>query len=243
VSVLPSRRLQIVVVEDESGVKNAIRRTLFDFDLREHATVEEAQFDLDWADVVILDIMLPGMDGDQVAQSWHEKAGIVAISGDPNRLVGVADHADVLLVKPIDAQMLRQGLLKAASRYHERAGASGAVAPAAPSLPAGMAAAAHAADAAIEKVDDPDQRGGLRVTMAVIFLVLLLFGVVWSAARVASADCRGEVQFWRAQYMHLIQMIQSKDEDLAQHVVTEIVSTCEDGCDDIGALVNSVVVP
>jgi CheY-like chemotaxis protein len=219
-------RLRVLVVEDDPSFAN---RLLWGLEADGHAvtvagSIEEGAPHLSSADVVLLDLILPGLQGEDAVMAWRQRAGVVALSGDTDRLAGVADWSDVLVHKSTPSLMssVREAVALAHRRYLDRKDTDPDPAPSSPLLPGVIGAAADRADRAIGRVEDPGQRNALRVTLAILMLVVVMFGVVWAAARVASADCREDVLYWRSRYEHLVEALLAKDTALGIELLDEV---------------------
>ncbi len=112
---------QILVVEDEDAVRSVIVEAmrLENFEVKEARNGEEAMemFLADPPDLVILDIIIPGMDGLEVCQSIRHlpeplnKTPIIMITAIDTRLgerLGKEAGADVYLTKPFSPKELKQ---------------------------------------------------------------------------------------------------------------------------------------
>ena len=122
--------MRILLVEDEKGISSAICQVL----KKENFSVDPVYTGtdgLDWAlagiyDAIILDVMLPGMDGFQVLQRLR-KEGIktpvcmlTARSGLEDRVHGLESGADYYLPKPFQMAELT-ACLRAITRRREDA--------------------------------------------------------------------------------------------------------------------------
>jgi len=106
----------ILVVDDEPAIVTVVRERLEreGFSVRAVASGEEAlaHMDTDPADLVVLDVMLPGMDGFEVLRrlrgAGHTVPVIVltARDEDMDRIVGLELGADDYLVKPFNPREL-----------------------------------------------------------------------------------------------------------------------------------------
>ena len=122
--------MRVLLVEDEKGISSAICQVL----KKENFSVDPVYTGtdgLDWAlsgiyDAIILDVMLPGMDGFQVLKSLR-KEGIktpvcmlTARSGLEDRVHGLESGADYYLPKPFQMAELA-ACLRAITRRREDA--------------------------------------------------------------------------------------------------------------------------
>ena len=108
--------MKILVIEDEQLLAQSIKAVLEQKGF-EVETVYDGETGAEYArlgiyDLVILDVMLPGMDGFQVAQAL--RAGrcatpilmLTAKSGIEDRITGLNAGADYYLTKPFDTREL-----------------------------------------------------------------------------------------------------------------------------------------
>lgn len=112
------QKRKILIIEDEEKLRNAIQEYL---ELSEYATRggsagTEALRILDeegeWPDLILLDLMLPGMNGFETLQKIREKSDIPTIiltarSSEEDQLKGFALGADDYLTKPFLLSVLR----------------------------------------------------------------------------------------------------------------------------------------
>jgi DNA-binding response OmpR family regulator len=106
----------ILVVDDESAIVAVVRERLEreGFALRAVATGEDAlsHMDTDPADLVVLDIMLPGIDGFEVLRRLRAMGHTVPVivltakDEDVDKIVGLELGADDYLVKPFNPREL-----------------------------------------------------------------------------------------------------------------------------------------
>jgi two-component system response regulator MprA len=101
---------RILVVDDEPSVREAIGRALrfegYEVDTARHGLAALRRIDEEPPDLVLLDVMMPGLDGLAVARRIRATGGTVPIMmvtgrdsvGD--RIVGLDNGADDYLVKP-----------------------------------------------------------------------------------------------------------------------------------------------
>lgn len=128
--------LRIVIVDDEAPARQRLRDVLSDCAARLPLVVVgeadngRAALELlarEPADVVLLDIRMPGMDGTEVAQHLQRlsppPAVIFATAYDAYAIRAFEVHAIDYLLKPIRAGRLRDALLRAQSVAPPRAGA------------------------------------------------------------------------------------------------------------------------
>lgn len=105
---------RILVVDDEPQIRRALSRTLEanGFDVRAVATGEEALASLRWRpDVILLDVMLPDLDGLEVARRIREQATmpILVLSArgeEPQKVLALDQGADDYITKPFGTEEL-----------------------------------------------------------------------------------------------------------------------------------------
>jgi len=126
--------MRILLVEDEEHIAKAL---VFNFQLQQYETdmaasgeqalarFENAQYDL-----IVLDVMLPGIDGFEVARRIRQRDGripilmLTALSSDEDRIAGLECGADDYLIKPfvLKELLLRiAGLLRRSKWYAQSA--------------------------------------------------------------------------------------------------------------------------
>lgn len=194
----------VLVVEDDATLRAALVRRIrrHGHEVRDVGSIEEAEAHLAWTTVVVLDLIMPEAQGEDVLMRWRDHAGIVAISGDDDRLAAVRLAADATLDKPIAAGSLGLAISRAARAWRDRqmAGESASAA-----LPGPLGAVASEAGRAIERVEDPSQRGALRLIYALIVLLVLLAGAaIYGVVRIqrlederavhAAERCDGQIE-------------------------------------------------
>ncbi len=106
----------IMVVDDEPAIVSVVRERLEleGFQVRAVASGEEAlaHLDADPADLVVLDVMLPGMDGFEVLRHLRGAGDTVPVilltarDEDVDKIVGLELGADDYLVKPFNPREL-----------------------------------------------------------------------------------------------------------------------------------------
>lgn len=105
---------RILVVDDEPQIRRALTRTLEanDFDVRAVGSGEEALLALRWRpDVILLDLMLPDLDGLEVARRVREQAAtpILVLSArgeEPQKVLALDQGADDYITKPFGTEEL-----------------------------------------------------------------------------------------------------------------------------------------
>ena len=123
----------ILVVDDEPAIVTVVRERLEreGFAVRAVASGEEAlaHMDADPADLVVLDVMLPGMDGFEVLRrlrSAGHTAPVIVLTArdeDVDKIVGLELGADDYLTKPFNPREL-VARVKAVLRRYEKSAAS-----------------------------------------------------------------------------------------------------------------------
>jgi len=106
------RKTKILVVEDEASIRRFITLNLevAGYDVQESASGEEALSKIaeSLPDVVVLDLMLPGIDGLSVCRSIRESSKqpliimLTAKGQDTDKILGLELGADDYLVKPFN---------------------------------------------------------------------------------------------------------------------------------------------
>ncbi len=122
--------MKILLVEDEKHIADAL---VFNLELQQYKadlaeTGEQALelYEDNQYDLIVLDVMLPGIDGFEVARTIRKKDGripilmLTALSADEDRIAGLETGVDDYLIKPfvLKELMLRiAGLLRRAKWY------------------------------------------------------------------------------------------------------------------------------
>ncbi len=108
-----SLRPRVLVVDDDERLLAALRRGLSmrGFDVRLARNAGQALNSLSWPTVIILDIMMPGMDGIAFCQLIRKTVSapilmLTARDSVPDRVAGLEVGADDYLVKPFDFEEL-----------------------------------------------------------------------------------------------------------------------------------------
>lgn len=119
---------KILIVEDEASIRSFIVTNLIisDFEIREASTGEEAlEICKSYVpDVVVLDIMLPGIDGYKVCEILRAKysnVGIILLtakSQDRDKILGLNIGADDYMVKPFNPMELISRINAILRRMH-----------------------------------------------------------------------------------------------------------------------------
>ena len=106
---------RVLVVDDEATIRDIVRRylTADGFDVAEAADGEEAlrQFEDRRPDLVVLDVMMPGMDGLEVLRRLRATSGVFVVlltakAEEVDKLVGLSVGADDYLTKPFSPREL-----------------------------------------------------------------------------------------------------------------------------------------
>jgi two-component system response regulator RegX3 len=106
---------RILVVEDEQSFRDALsymlRREGFEVDLAETGPAALEQFDRHGADLVLLDLMLPGLSGTEVFRALRAGSAVPVImltakDGEVDKVVGLELGADDYVTKPYSAREL-----------------------------------------------------------------------------------------------------------------------------------------
>lgn len=106
---------KILLVEDDPAVRSSVRRRLlfegFEVDTADSGTEALEKFRATAPDLMILDVMLPGLDGFQVAEKVRAESDLpilmlTARDAVQDRVTGLERGADDYLVKPFDLQEL-----------------------------------------------------------------------------------------------------------------------------------------
>jgi two-component system response regulator RegX3 len=106
---------RILVVEDEESFRDALsymlRREGFEVDLADSGPSALEQFERHGADLVLLDLMLPGLAGTEVFRSLRAGSGVPVImltakDSEVDKVVGLELGADDYVTKPYSAREL-----------------------------------------------------------------------------------------------------------------------------------------
>ena len=108
-------QLQILIVDDDPGIRELIQRYLqgqgLSADSVEDAVAMDAWLSQNHADIIVLDLMLPGEDGLSIARRLRAQGpvGILMLSArseEIDRIVGLEVGADDYLAKPFSPREL-----------------------------------------------------------------------------------------------------------------------------------------
>jgi DNA-binding response OmpR family regulator len=129
---------RVMVVDDDVTVREVVVTYLraSGYDVGEAADGETALDELraDRADLVVLDLMLPGMDGLEVCRRLRAKGDdvpvimLTALGSETDRVVGLERGADDYVTKPFSPRELVLRVESVLRRAGERSGARGSVA-------------------------------------------------------------------------------------------------------------------
>ena len=106
---------RVLVVEDEESFSDALsfmlRKEGFEVGIAATGTDAVAQFDQQGADVVLLDLMLPGMSGTEVCRTLRQRSAVPIImvtakDGEVDKVVGLELGADDYVTKPFSSREL-----------------------------------------------------------------------------------------------------------------------------------------
>ncbi len=106
---------RVLVVEDEESFSDALsfmlRKEGFEVGVASTGTDAVSQFDQHGADLVLLDLMLPGMSGTEVCRSLRAKSNVPIImvtakDGEVDKVVGLELGADDYVTKPFSSREL-----------------------------------------------------------------------------------------------------------------------------------------
>ncbi|MFW5415941.1 response regulator transcription factor [Nocardiopsis sp. CNT-189] len=106
---------RVLVVEDEESYSDALsymlRKEGFEVNVAETGTVALEQFDRTGADLVLLDLMLPGLSGTEVCRTLRQKSNVPVImltakDSEIDKVVGLELGADDYVTKPFSSREL-----------------------------------------------------------------------------------------------------------------------------------------
>jgi two-component system response regulator RegX3 len=106
---------RVLVVEDEESFSDALsfmlRKEGFEVGIASTGTDAVVQFDRDGADLVLLDLMLPGMSGTEVCRALRQRSAVPIImvtakDGEVDKVVGLELGADDYVTKPFSSREL-----------------------------------------------------------------------------------------------------------------------------------------
>lgn len=106
---------RVLVVEDEESIAEPLeyllRREGFDVTTVDTGTAAVSEFDHRGADIVLLDVMLPGMSGTEVCRQLRQRSSVPIImltakDSEIDKVVGLELGADDYVTKPYSAREL-----------------------------------------------------------------------------------------------------------------------------------------
>ena len=106
---------RVLVVEDEESFSDALsymlRKEGFEVSVAGTGTAALTEFDRTGADIVLLDLMLPGLPGSEVCRSLREKSNVPVImltakDSEIDKVVGLEIGADDYVTKPYSPREL-----------------------------------------------------------------------------------------------------------------------------------------
>ncbi len=106
---------RVLVVEDEESFSDALsfmlRKEGFEVGVASTGTDAVAQFEQNGADLVLLDLMLPGMSGTEVCRTLRQRSSVPIImvtakDGEVDKIVGLELGADDYVTKPFSSREL-----------------------------------------------------------------------------------------------------------------------------------------
>jgi two-component system response regulator RegX3 len=106
---------RVLVVEDEESFSDALsfmlRKEGFEVAIASDGNVAIEEFDRNGADIVLLDIMLPGLSGTEVCRQIRTKSAVPIImvsakDGEIDKVVGLELGADDYVTKPFSSREL-----------------------------------------------------------------------------------------------------------------------------------------
>ena len=106
---------RILVVEDEESFSDALsfmlKREGFDVTVAADGNTAVSEFDANGADLVLLDLMLPGISGTEVCKSIRSKSNVPIImvsakDGEIDKVLGLELGADDYVTKPFSSREL-----------------------------------------------------------------------------------------------------------------------------------------
>ncbi len=122
---------RILVADDEPEIREVLRMMLGSegYEILEAVNAEEAVEQADGADLVILDVMMPGESGIQACTRIREKTNVpilflTAKSGEHDKVIGFSAGGDDYLVKPFSYMELLSRVKALIRRYrvYQKAG-------------------------------------------------------------------------------------------------------------------------
>jgi two-component system response regulator RegX3 len=131
---------RVLVVEDEESFSDALafllRKEGFDVSVARSGTAALDQFDRDGADIVLLDLMLPGLSGLEVCRELRRRSDVPVVmltakDSEVDKVVGLELGADDYVTKPFSSREL-VARLRAVLRRHGQSESTGEILEAGP---------------------------------------------------------------------------------------------------------------
>src|SRR4051812_19636012 len=106
---------RVLVVEDEESISDALsfllRKEGFEVGVASSGDAAVVEFDRNGADVVLLDLMLPGLSGLEVCRQLRQKADVAVVmltakDSEVDKVVGLEIGADDYVTKPFSTREL-----------------------------------------------------------------------------------------------------------------------------------------
>jgi two-component system response regulator RegX3 len=132
---------RVLVVEDEPSISEALNFLLsregFDVSVAENGHGALERFDRDGAEIVLLDLMLPGMSGTEVCRELRQRSNVPIImvtakDTEVDKIVGLELGADDYVTKPYSSQELLARVRAVLRRSQGETAEDGAVVEAGP---------------------------------------------------------------------------------------------------------------
>lgn len=127
---------RVLLVEDEESLGEALEYQLqregFDVERATDGTVALERFKTMGADLVLLDLMLPGMSGEDICKEIRRTSGVPIImltarDGDIDKVVGLELGADDYITKPFNTRELLARIKAVLRRASKEPGLEGTV--------------------------------------------------------------------------------------------------------------------
>jgi two-component system response regulator RegX3 len=132
---------RVLIVEDEESFSDALsfllRREGFEVTVAESGPNALEEFDRDGSDLVLLDLMLPGLDGLEVCRQLRQRSSVPVImltakDSEVDKVVGLELGADDYVTKPFSSRELVARIRAVLRRKGDDASADAAVVEAGP---------------------------------------------------------------------------------------------------------------
>ena len=120
---------QVLLVDDDSALLDVLgghlRRDGFDVATARSGREALARLDAGWPDLIVLDLMMPGIDGLQLAGRIKQRADIPivvlsAITAAESKIDLIDRYAEDYITKPFEYQELRARIERVLRRLHDR---------------------------------------------------------------------------------------------------------------------------